>query len=106
MIMRLFIGLLLFSLSNFSFAQDQIDIAYYQKKLVEIESETQTLESIQKDYEQIIDSLYKTTKVDSSNVEVYKLMLDYYVLRTSNLRNEMKQMVVIIDKLVSAKKED
>ena len=88
------------------FAQTETNIDYYTKKINQLKQETQILVDIQKDYELTIDSLYNLPKTDSLQIVATKLMVDYYVLKTENLRNEMKQMIRLIDALNTIKKED
>jgi hypothetical protein len=88
------------------FSQSDNSETYYQAKIKELGFELEILEDLQKDYELAIDSLYNLTLKDSTNMETQKLMVDYYILRSENMKSEMKQMVLLIDSLVSAKKED
>ncbi len=89
------------SITGFSQSQD-----CYNQTVNQLKIEAQLLEEIKKDYEHTIDSLYCLNQTDSTQSITNQLMVDYYTLKTNHLKEEMKQMVILIDALNTIKKED
>jgi len=104
--MKSLIFILSLAFCTIGFSQNENNEGYYQTKIEQLGIELQLLEDMQKDYELTIDSLYNSISKDSINTMTYKFMVDYYTLRSENLRTEMKQMVLLISSLVEARKED
>ncbi len=96
--------LLIFYFASFTcFSQNQ---DCYKQVVNQLKAEILLLDEIKKDYEHTIDSLYCLNQTDSTQLISNQLMVDYYALKTNHLREEMKQMIILIDALNTIKKED
>lgn len=89
------------SITGFSQNQD-----CYNPVVNQLKAEILLLDEIKKEYEYTIDSLYCLNQTDSTQTIANQLMVDYYTLKTNHLKEEMKQMIRLIDALNTIKKED